>query len=62
MENRHSWQRMAVAMFDKATAKLGDDARQLQDAMSWLPRDQADGGTSTAAKWALCAQAEPAKP
>jgi hypothetical protein len=53
---------MAVAMFDKATAKLGDDARQLQDAMSWLPREQADGGTSTAAKWALSAQAEPAKP
>ncbi len=38
MENRYSWQRMAVALFDKATAKLGEDARQLQDAMFWLRR------------------------
>lgn len=42
MENRYSWQKMAVALFDRTTAKLGEDARQLQDAMFWLRRGPAE--------------------
>lgn len=43
MENRYSWQRMAVALFDRATARLGEDARQLQDAVSWTSRGRPGG-------------------
>ena len=42
MENRSSWQKMAVALFDRTTAKLGEDARQLQDAMFWMHRVPAE--------------------
>jgi hypothetical protein len=61
MENRYSWQRMAVALFDKATAKLGEDARQLQDAMFWLRDDPADAADSASAEWALATNADHAK-
>lgn len=61
MENRSSWQRMAVALFDKATAKLGEDARQLQDAMFWLRDDQADAVDSADAEWALATHGDQAK-
>jgi hypothetical protein len=61
MENRYSWQRMAVALFDKATARLGEDARQLQDAMFWLRDGQADVADSADTEWALAAHADQAK-
>jgi hypothetical protein len=59
MENRYSWQRMAVALFDKATAKLGEDARQLQDAMFWLRSGHT--ANSADAEWDAAAHAEQAK-
>ncbi|MEQ1579019.1 MAG: hypothetical protein ABL964_00365 [Steroidobacteraceae bacterium] len=62
MENRYSWQRMAVALFDKATTKLGADARQLQDAMFWLRDEQPHAAESEDAEWALATHAEQAKP
>lgn len=61
MENRSSWQRMAVALFDKATAKLGEDARQLQDAMFWLRDDQALAAGSADANLVLAKHAEQAE-
>jgi hypothetical protein len=61
MENRYSWQRMAVTLFDKATAKLGDDARQFQDAMFWLRSGQADAASSADAEWVSAANAEQAR-
>ena len=62
MENRYSWQRMAVALFDKATVKLGEDARQLQDAMFWAPREQAAVCASADANWAVTSNADPGMP
>ena len=50
MENRFSWQKMAVSLFDKATARLGEDARQLQDAMFWLRREPAEVAPRNAAE------------
>jgi hypothetical protein len=61
MENRYSWQRMAVTLFDKATAKLGEDARQLQDAMFWLRNDHIDAVDSADAELALASHADQAK-
>jgi hypothetical protein len=58
MENRYSWQKMAVALFDRATARLGEDARQLQDAMFWLRGDEAEPAESAAATWALATQGD----
>ena len=58
MENRYSWQRMAVALFDKATARLGEDARQLQDAMFWLRADQAEAAECADTEWALATQGD----
>ncbi len=58
MENRYSWQRMAVALFDKATAKLGEDARQLQDAMFWLRRAEPDAAECADPKWVLGTSAD----
>jgi len=58
MENRYSWQRMAVALFDGAIARTGKDARQLQDAMSWTSRGRPGGidagnGAPIAVQWQL---------
>jgi hypothetical protein len=61
MENRYSWQKMAVALFDKATAKLGEDARQLQDAMFWLPRATVASSDASEADLALATHVEDAK-
>jgi hypothetical protein len=61
MENRHSWQRMAVALFDKATLKLGEDARQFQDAMFWLRDGQSGTVNSADAEWALASHVDQAK-
>jgi hypothetical protein len=49
---------MAVALFDKATARLGEDARQLQDAMFWLRADQAEAAESADTEWALATQGD----
>ena len=62
MENRCSWQRMAVSLFDKATAKLGEDARQLQDAMFWLRRVPGDVALRNAAERKLDDGVESANP
>lgn len=61
MENRYSWQRMAVALFDKATAKLGEDARQLQDAMFWLRSRQVGAEVAADAEWVSAARTGQAK-
>jgi hypothetical protein len=36
MNNPLNWQASAVALFDKATTRLSDDVRQLQQTVSWL--------------------------
>ncbi len=62
MENRYSWQKTAVALFDMATARLGEDARQLQDAMVWLRRVPAQGGLRNAVERDLDDGVESANP
>lgn len=62
MENRYSWQRMAVALFDKATFKLGLDARQLQDAMFWSQGEQPAACDSPVANWTRAPKADPGIP
>ncbi|MEY4932810.1 MAG: hypothetical protein RLZZ403_1130 [Pseudomonadota bacterium] len=62
MENRTSWQSMAVSLFDKATAKLGEDARQLQDAMFWRRRVPDDVTLRSAVERDLDDGVEPGNP
>jgi hypothetical protein len=61
MENRYSWRWMAVALFDTAAAKLGDDARQLQDAMFWLRGGQARAAEPNDTQLALAPQGDTAQ-
>lgn len=35
MQERQSWQQSAVALFSAATARLGQDARQLGETVGW---------------------------
>jgi len=38
MQLKTSWQESAVELFERATLRLTDDARKLQENVSWLQR------------------------
>ncbi len=51
MQARQSWQETAVALFGAATARLGQDARQLGETVGWHSRIPAVDALRTHASW-----------